>query len=204
MDEELLKSMSSAISAHKGNLASIFDNLFNDSREPYADAQRDYDRYFNQGTGALNPYNQAGQNALGKYQDWLGDMQDPSGFINNLMGKYQESPYAQYSKRQAMRGGINAASAGGLIGSTPFQQGMAEQYNGIGSKDMQDWLSRVLGVNNEYGHGEADIFHTGANSANALANMYGRAASDQGDLAWAKANAGQQRSGGIIGGLFGL
>jgi hypothetical protein len=185
-----------------GGLGSLLGGIFNDPRHAYAEGQRAYDRNMDRAEGAYNPFYQSGIEGMGKYKDWLSGMSNPQDFINKLMGGYQESPYAKYLQQQAGAAGTNAASASGLIGSTPWAQQMQQNAAGISSGDMQDWLSRVLGINSEYGRGQQNLMGQGFNAAQGLGNIFGQNARDQAQMAYGKERAGDERSGNILGGLF--
>src|SRR6185295_2293555 len=101
-------------------LGGLFGGLFGHSDRPYEQAGQQYQKYGDLANNAQNPFYQAGTQATGNYQDWLQAQKNPSEFVNNLMGQYQESPYAQYQQQQAQRAGTNMASANGLSGSTPL------------------------------------------------------------------------------------
>lgn len=185
-------------------LTGLFSGLFGNSGAPYEDAQKAYQPYFNQATGAQQPYAQAGQQAIGNYQNWLQGQQDPSGFINHLMGGYQESPWAKYSQQQGLRAAQNIGSAQGLTGSTPLTQFAEQQAQGISSQDMQNWLAHVLGINTQYGQGQQNIMNQGANSANSLSQLYGQGASDQAGLAYGREAGRNQDTNNIFGGIGSL
>lgn len=181
-------------------LSGFLGGVFGDSGAPYADAMKQFQHYGNLAQNTQNPFLQAGQGAIGNYQHWLQGMQDPSHFINNLMGQYQESPYAKYQQQQAMRAGTNAASMGGLpngmggagIGSTPFQLQAQQNASNISSQDMNQWLQNVLGINTQYGAGNQYLMGQGANAANALTNMYGQLGQNMGEAAYGQ-RAGQNQ-----------
>lgn len=154
-------------------LGGLFGGLFGNSGAPYDAAMDQYQQWGKKAQDVQNPFLQAGTGAIPQYQDWLKGMQDPSGFMNNLMGNYQQSPYAKYLTNQSLRAGQNAASASGLSGSTPFLEQMQQNAGNIASGDMNSWLQKVLGVNNQYGQGVGNMMNMGQNSANALTNMYG-------------------------------
>jgi len=80
------------MAAGMGGLGSFLGGLFGDSGAPYDEAMQQYQKYGKMAEGVQNPFLQAGTGAIGDFQKWLGGMQDPSGFINKLMGQYQESP----------------------------------------------------------------------------------------------------------------
>jgi hypothetical protein len=152
-------------------LASIFGGMFGDSGAPYGDAMKQFKRYYGQSQDAQNPFYKAGIQGMGNFQDWLGGMKDTSAFINKLMGGYQQSPWAQNLQNQSMRAGTNAASAGGLTGSTPFAQQMQQNAGNIASQDQNQWLQNVLGVNNQYGAGQGSLMQGGQHAADIMSGL---------------------------------
>ncbi len=187
-------------------LSGFLGGLFGDSGAPYDAAMDQYQQWGDKAQNAQNPFLQAGQGATGHFQDWLKGMQDPSGFINNLMGHYQESPFAKYQQQQSMRAGTNAASASGLTGSTPFAQQLQQNSSNISSQDMQGWLQNVLGINTQYGAGNQFLSAQGQNSANALTGLYGDMGQRMGEGAYGKKAGENQDFWNMIGGgldLFG-
>lgn len=185
-------------------LTSLFSGMFSDAGSPYSAAMGPYQQYMGQATGQLNPFVQAGQGAMGNYQQWLKSQQDPSGFINNLMGQYHQSPMAQYEQQQAMRAAQNMGSASGLTGSTPLMLQAQQNASNISSGDMQNWLGNVLGINTQYGQGEANLMNQGYNAANSLANLYGQQAQGMSQLAYGQQMGENQNMGNIFGGLASL
>ncbi|HMG15373.1 MAG TPA: hypothetical protein VK590_08010, partial [Saprospiraceae bacterium] len=69
----------------------------------------------------------------------------------------------------------NAGSRGdtevGGTGSTPLTQFEMQNAHDLSQKDMGDWLSKVLGVNTEYGRGEHDLISGGQNAANSIGDL---------------------------------
>jgi hypothetical protein len=181
-------------------LAGLFGGMFGNSGGPYQDAMDQYSKYLDKGTEAQNPFYKAGTGAIGNYQDWLGGMKDPSGFINHLMGQYQQSPWANFQQQQSTRAAQNLGSATGLTGSTPLQMQAQQNASNISSEDMQKWLQNVLGVNTQYGAGQKGLIDTGANSANSLSNMYSDYGKNFGEQAYNKGAAGNNDFWNMIGG----
>jgi hypothetical protein len=171
-------------------IGGLLGGLFGDSGAPYGAAMDEYERWANKAQGVQNPFLQAGTGAIPQYQEWLNKMKDPSGFMNNLMGNYQQSPYARYLTNQSLHAGQNAASASGLSGSTPFLQQMQQNAGNISSGDMNNWLQKALGINSQYGQGVGNMMNMGQNSANALTNMYGDMGKSMGEAAYGQ-KAGQ-------------
>lgn len=182
-------------------IGNILYGLFGDAGSPYEDASKYLEQYLPQAQQYQKPFYEAGTAAIPEYQKWLQGMRNPSGFINNLMGQYQESPYAQNLQRQARQGGINAASASGLTGSTPFAQQMAQTAGNISSQDMNQWLQNVLGINTQYGAGQAGMMGMGQNSANALTNLMNEYMKNQAQLQYGQGQADQGQMGSLFGGL---
>jgi hypothetical protein len=185
-----------------GGLGSFLGNLFNNPADAYKKAGNAYRPWMNKAEGALNPFAQAGQQGMGNYQDWLAGMKDPSQFINQLMSGYSESPQAKYLQDTAMRAGQNAASADGTMGSTPFQQQSQLNATNIASGDIQNWLSRVLGINTQYGEGQNNLMGQGFNASMGLANLYQNRGQYEAGLGYGQEAGNQQRNQDMLGGLF--
>lgn len=186
------------------DLMGFLGGLFGDSGAPYKDAMGQYEKWANKAQGVQNPFLNMGTSAIPKFNQWLSGMKDPSGFINKLMGGYQESPFAKYEQEQAMRAAQNMGSASGLTGSTPLTQFAQQNASNISSQDLQNWLSRVLGINTEYGSGLQGQISGGQNAANALTGMYGDMGRQMGAAAYGQEAGRQQDSNNMWGGLFNL
>lgn len=187
-----------------GGLSSIFGGLFGNSSSPYDKAMQQYQQYGDKATGVQNPFYQAGTEATGDYQDWLKGQKDPSGFINNLMGQYQESPYAQYQQQQSQRAGTNMASANGLSGSTPLADYMQNSAQKISSADQNQWLQNVLGINSQYGQGEQNLMSGGQNAANSMSGTYNNMGERMGNGAYGQQAGKNQDRMSIINGLLSM
>lgn len=186
------------------DLSQFLGGMFGDSGKPYEDFMNEYRRWADQARHFQDPYLQAGEKGLGNYQDWLNQMKDPSGFINNLMGKYQESPWSQALQRKALQAGTNAASAAGTVGSTPFAQQMQQQASDIASSGMNDWLSKVLGINTEYGQGNQFLIGSGQHAADDMTRFFQDMAEKMGAGAFGKRFGRDQDFWNAIGGGLGL
>lgn len=207
-----------------GGLAS---GLFTDASAPYTEASKQFQNYGKLGASTQSPFYYAGTNALGglsdylnqirgstgSYQQWLNQMQNPTEFINNMMGQYQESPWAHYQQQQAMRAGQAMGSAGGLTGSTPLMQFAQQNARDISSQDMNQWLQHVLGINSQYGAGEAGLSGTygqgiqnltgmGSSAANALTNLYGDLGKSMAEASYGEQAGKNQNKSDLWGGLF--
>lgn len=165
-------------------LLQFLQGTFGNSGSPYEAAMGPYKQFNNQAASYQNPFVQAGQNALAPYQNMLGNMSNPSQFINTLMSQYQQSPWAKFSTQQGLNANTNAASASGLIGSTPYQQAGQQYAQNISSQDMQNWLGNTLGINNQALQGYGNLIQGGQGAANQLTNLYGNEAAGMGNLAY--------------------
>lgn len=202
MDPRMLMSAGGGQSGIGADLGNLFANLFTDPSKPWQKASDILSQFLPQAQGYLNPFVQAGQGAIPQFQNWLKTMQNPSGFINNLMGQYQESPYAKFQQQQAMRMAQNMGSTGespvGGAGSTPLMQFAQQNAQNISSADMNQWLQNVLGVNTQYGQGEMGLMNQGMQAGNTLTNMMQNYMNNQAFLGFNQAGAQQQRTGNII------
>jgi hypothetical protein len=191
MDPAMLALIKQSIGQYGQNMPGLFYGLFGNAGEPYEAAGEAIDKYYPQAQQYQNPFYQAGAGAIPQYQDWLKTMQNPTDFINKTMNQYQESPYAHYQQQQAIRAGENAGSASGLTGSTPLTQFMQQNAQDISSKDMNQWLQNVLGVNTQYGQGVNNLMTGGQNAANALTNLASDYMTNKGTLAYGQSQAEQ-------------
>lgn len=187
-----------------GGLGGMLGGMFGHSGRPYDKAMEEYQKWANKGQDVQNPYLNAGNGAIGNYQEWLNGQKDPSGFINNLMGQYQESPYAHYMQQQSMRAGQNSASASGLSGSTPLMNQLQQNAGNISSQDMNQWLQNVLGVNTQYGQGQNNLMQGGQNAANNLTNMYNQMGQRMGEASYGKEAGKNQDFWNMLGGGLGM
>lgn len=184
-----------------GGLSTLFGGLFGDSGAPYDKAMEQYEKYGQMAANTQQPYLNAGTGAIPEYQEWLRGQKDPSKFINDLMSRYQASPYNQYLQQQAMRAGQNFGSANGLTGSTPLLQQMQQNSSNIASGGLNDWLQQVLGINTQYGQGQQNLMTGGQTAANALTNLYNQMGENMATAAAGKESGSGFDFGNIIGGL---
>lgn len=184
-------------------IGSLFGGLFGHSDKPYKDAEEQYNKYYNNAVQNQQPYQDAGTGAIPKYQDWLDAQKDPAKFINDQMGKYNESDYAHNLQQSSLNAGQNAASASGLMGSTPMMQQLQQNAGQITSADQNQWLQHVLGINSHYGAGQKGLIDTGKGAANSLSDLNNTMGGRMGDAEYGR-SAGKQNDwfnkiGGAIG-----
>ncbi len=180
----------------------LFGGLFGGNDKPFREAGDKLENYMGQARDTQNPFLKMGTGAIPQFQQWLQGMKDPSGFINTLMGKYQESPWAKFQQDQSARRFGNAGSASGLTGSTPLAQFEQQNMHDISSQDMDKWLSHVLGINTQYGGGLQNEITGGQNAANSITDMLKSMGTDMAGLAGSESYAKNKDRNDIWGGLF--
>jgi hypothetical protein len=131
-------------------------------------------------------------------------MSNPSGFINKLMGGYQESPFAKFQQQQGIRAAQNMGSASGLTGSTPLTQFAQQNAQNISSQDMNQWLQNVLGVNAQYGAGLGNLMSGGQGAANNISSLLSQLGVLMGQGAYGQRAGENQDRSNMIGGLLKL
>lgn len=185
-------------------LGGLLGGMFGNSGKPYDKAMEQYQKFMQMGQGVQQPYLDAGKQGLGNYQEWLQGQKDPGGFINKMMGQYQDSPYTSYLQQQAQNAGINAGSANGTMGSSALAQQMQQNAGNIAQQGMDSWLQNALGINSQYGQGQKDLMQGGQNSANSLMNMYNQMSQQMGDAAYGKEAGKQSDWWNMLGGVGGM
>jgi len=183
-------------------LGGLFGGLFGNSGQPYKDYGKELKKYMQMAQMYQQPFYQAGAGAIPQHQEWLNGQKDPAEFINNLMGQYQESPWAKFQQKQGQRAITNAGSANGLAGSTPMAQFAADYAEGISSQDMMNWLGKVLGINTQYGRGLENEITGGANSANSISNLLSDLGKHLSEARMGETARNNQDYNNIWGGLF--
>jgi hypothetical protein len=123
------------------------------------------------------------------------------------MSQYQTSPYAKFQMQQGQNAANNAASASGLIGSTPFMQASQDYARNIASQDQNNWLQNVLGINTQYGQGQQNLMNGGQNAANQLSSIQQMLGENMGASAYGERMGRNQDTGNLLSGglkfLFG-
>lgn len=152
-------------------LGQFVSGIFGGNDKPYRKYAQEMEENLNQAKQYYNPFYEAGTSALPQYQQSLDEMKDPQAFFKKIMGGYQESPWAKFQQEQGQRALTNSASAGGLIGSTPFMQAGQDYTHNIGSQDMQQFLQNILGIKSGYQSGLGNLISGGQNAAQGLAGL---------------------------------
>src|ERR1700735_3355552 len=100
--------------------AAVASGAIGGSGKPFGAATDEYNKTEQKINDTQNPFYNSGTSAIPEYQQWLTNQKDPAGFINNLMQRYQQSPYAKLQQQNNIRAAQNFGSATGLTHSTPL------------------------------------------------------------------------------------
>jgi hypothetical protein len=155
----------------------------------YKDAQKEFEKKWQQAQGFQQPYNTAGQEQVGRLNTAENNLLDPSSLLSDWMQKYQVSPYAQKSMQNAKESGLGAASSMGLLGSSAALNNIQNSSSDIMNADrtqflndlMQKYMTGIGIGQNMYGVGAS----TAANLGNQAVNVGG----NTGSMAYGQANA---------------
>lgn len=131
--------------------------------DAYGDAQDQLSKYYNQATGDMRPFIQAGQGAIAPMQSAAAALMNPAQLRQQWLNSYTTSPEAQRVQAMATQQGLGDASSMGLLGSTPALQAIQSGSAGIGLQDQQNYLNDLM---NKYTTGintNRALMGTGAN-----------------------------------------
>lgn len=155
----------------------ILDDLFSGGQQQaYQDLFQDIDQgmhqrqqYLEAADHDMQPYAQAGQSGLNQYQNYLSHL--GSQLSNgNWMGGYQQSPYATFQTKEALKAANQAASASGLLGSGANQENNMKLAANISSHDMQNYFNNLFHEQGLYQSGLTNLANMGYGAANQMGN----------------------------------
>jgi len=172
--------------------------------KPYQQAGETERGYFNQGQQQLSPYIQQGQQAGQGLNDMYSKLMNPGQLQDEWSKGYETSPYAQQLQQQAQTGGMDAASAMGLGGSSAALSNIQHGSSNIMQADRQNYMKDMM---DKYlagmGLGQ-NMYGIGAGAAGQSANMNQQMGQDQANLKYNQQAAGGNMLSGLFGGLAGL
>lgn len=152
----------------------------------------------------LNPYVQAGQQALPGLQSQYGQLiNDPGGRLNQIGAGYHQSPGFQFALQQALQGAGHAAAAGGMAGSPEHEQQNMGLATSLANQDYNQWLGNALGMFREGLAGQQGLYDTGAKTGVQMGEDLASILANQSKMAYEGQNAENEREGGIWGSLGG-
>lgn len=164
---------------------SWLSNLFGGGSNP-ADAAMPY---LNQIPGQTNqymqPYFQAGTNALNPLQEQYSSLLgDPGGFMNKIGESYQQSPGFKAAMEQALAAGNHAAAAGGMAGTPQSQFQQMKMATDLTNQDYGDWMSKALGLYGQGLTGTQGLAGMGQQAGTSMADMIAQTLAQQGNMAF--------------------
>lgn len=110
----------------------------------YKSAQDELTKYYNQGQGYLQPYNQFGLNQGVNQQKYIDELTDPQTLQDKWSKGYEESQAAKDMENLATQHGVNAASSLGLGGSNTALNAIQSGTSGIVAQDKQKYLDDLM------------------------------------------------------------
>ena len=102
---------------------------------------------------------------------------------------YEQSEQSKIAQARAMESGNNAASAMGLVGSTPALQAMQAGASEIGAQDQQRYIERLI---QQYLQGAGlaqNIYGAGANAGNQMSQNATNMGTSSAEMAYGRQNA---------------
>ena len=193
---------------------SFWDQLFGGGKiEAAKQAQQGFQNAYNTQQAAfqpvqqnLNPYIQAGQQAMGQQQNYWNQNQNPQQTLDTWMKGYNQTPYAQYLINQAEGQANNAAAMSGTLGSLPNRRGDMQIASDISGGQMNNYLGNLYNQQGAMQNNWNDILGRGAQASNEL-SQYGlqnseQLAQDQANMGIARGSQDEARSS-MWGNLFG-
>ncbi len=171
---------------------SILSKLFSGGGDPAAAASKYTDQIPGEAHKAYDDYITGGKESGGNAHQAFEDMmKDPQGFINKIMGGYQESDAYKYNKEKLGTAMSNTAAAGGIAGTPLDQMNQGENLQKLLSADQQQWLQNVLGRYDTGLKGEEDEATRGYDATGKLNDVIGSNLNQQGTMAF---NSAQQKT----------
>jgi hypothetical protein len=137
-------------------------------------------------TPYYQPYIDAGTQSLGTLQDQYNTLlTNPQAIMQMLGGSYQQSPGYQYDYNQSQNAAMNAAAAGGYVGTPANQNEAANAAYGVSNQDYWNYVNHMTGLYNTGLEGEQGLNQMGYGASNSLAQALGQNLNTEAGLAYA-------------------
>lgn len=118
---------------------------------------------------AYGAYGGLGGYAIPRYEQALGQGADPTALYHQFMSQYRESPELQAQIAAGEKGAGHAAAASGMLGSGAEMQAAAGRSQALRGQDIQNYLSRVMGLRQQYLGGMGGLAGMGLQGAQGIA-----------------------------------
>lgn len=182
---------------------SWFSELLHPGRA-YGQAQTVEEEHFNKGQGFRQPYINRGETAGANLETMFQKLMNPGELTNEWSKGYETSPYAKQLQQEAQTGGLDAASAMGLGGSSAALSNIQKGSADIMQKDRQQYMNDMM---QKYmaamGLGQ-NLYGTGANMSSDAAQGEQTLGQDTAGLTYGKNSAGRNILMKLLGGGAGL
>jgi hypothetical protein len=155
----------------------------------YKKGQEQLDKYYNQSQGYYQPYVNQGQEAYGDLNNAMQSLLNPTELYDQWMNSYQTSDAAKFAQERAMDQGLNAASAMGVLGSTPAMKSIQAGTNQIGSEDQLNYIKQLMNMYLPGAELAQGIYGTGAQAGNAMGQNAMQMGQNSAQMAFGKQNA---------------
>lgn len=154
-------------------LPALFSSLFGGGSEDVEEAQEraiaERRRAMQQAAGFLQPFREGGIFGMKGLEDISSQMHDPVSFLNRIMAQYQESPGAKFERGQATEALQSQAQSLGLLDSGAERASLANLVSNLASRNQQQFLQNVLGIQSGRGQLLQSLFGGGLGAGQALA-----------------------------------
>lgn len=182
---------------------SWLSNLFGGNKNNPANAAMPY---LNQIPGRtapyLQPYAQAGQNALSPLQDQYSKLLSDPGALMNQFGKsYQQSPGMNFAIQQALQGAGHAAAAHGMAHSPEHEQQNMQLAHDIANQDYNNYMNNMLHLYGAGLSGQQGMAQMGQQSGMSMADMIAQTLAQQANLGFRGQQEQNSMHNSFLGGL---
>ena len=148
---------------------------------------------YNEAQGYRKPYMDNGVGAGNSLQEMMKKLMNPGSLQDEWSKGYSKSPYATQLQDEARTGGMDAASAMGLGGSSASLSNIQKGSSDIMQKDRQNYMDDMMKkYMSAMGIGES-MYGTGANTANSAASGAQSHGEWQGQNTFNEKNAGSSQ-----------
>lgn len=151
----------------------------------------------------MSPYIERGERAAPILEREFGRMSsDPAAMLEKFMGSYKPSSYYKTMQDRLGQSISNTAAAGGMRGSPSEQGKQQELTNALLSKDMQQFLSNVMGIHSRGLSGEQNLYQTGFGGARGLSEDLSNILGTQAQLAFQQERENQKSDDDMLGSIM--
>lgn len=162
---------------------------FLNPQKGYSKAQAQLDNYYNQSQAAYQPYMEQGQKAYGYLNNAMQSLLNPAGLYDQLLNSYQTSDAAKFSQERARDQGLNAASAMGVLGSTPAMRSIQAGVSQIGADDQLNYINQLMSMYLPGAQLAQNLYGTGAQAGHAMGQNASNMGQNSAQMAFGKQNA---------------